>query len=116
VSGAFPKSTWIRLAVTNQCDPVSLAITNTVTSLVAPAGTSYVCYQITLQGDVAKSNGSLYFDDSVLDQTATGSNNWNLVWNDEFTSNSINTNVWSFETGDGSAYNIPGWGNNELEY
>ncbi|MDB6110767.1 MAG: hypothetical protein JWR69_2517 [Pedosphaera sp.] len=115
-SGAFPKNTWIKLAVTNQCDPVSLTITNTVTSLVAPSGTSYVRYQIVLRGDVNNSNGSLYFDDLVLDQTAAGASNWNLVWNDEFTSNSINTNVWSFETGDGSVYNIPGWGNNELEY
>ena len=35
---------------------------------------------------------------------------WNLVWTDEFNSNSINTSNWTFE------YGNSGWGNNELEY
>jgi len=35
---------------------------------------------------------------------------WNLVWSDEFSGTTINTNNWSFETGAG------GWGNSELEY
>jgi len=33
----------------------------------------------------------------------------NLVWSDEFTSASLNTDVWNYELGGG------GWGNNELE-
>lgn len=33
-----------------------------------------------------------------------------LVWSDEFTGTSVNTNNWSFDLGGG------GWGNNELEY
>jgi beta-glucanase (GH16 family) len=37
---------------------------------------------------------------------------YKLIWNDEFTGNSINTNNWVFETGTGSW----GWGNNELQY
>lgn len=116
-TGAFAKNTWIKLAVTNQYDPAGFAVTNTVSSLVAPAGTSYVRDQIMLRGDANNSNGSMYFDDLVLSQTAAASlSNWNLVWNDEFNSNSINTNNWSFEIGDGSVYGNPGWGNNELEY
>jgi beta-glucanase (GH16 family) len=35
---------------------------------------------------------------------------WNLVWSDEFTSGSVNTTNWAYETGG------TGWGNNELEY
>ena len=35
---------------------------------------------------------------------------WKLVWSDEFEGDSLNTNVWTRETG-GS-----GWGNNELQY
>ena len=35
---------------------------------------------------------------------------WKLVWSDEFDGDSLNTNVWTRETG-GS-----GWGNNELQY
>ena len=40
------------------------------------------------------------------------SGDWNLVWNDEFSGTAIDTNHWTFETGNGSG----GWGNNELEY
>ncbi|RPH74547.1 glycoside hydrolase family 16 protein, partial [bacterium] len=38
------------------------------------------------------------------------SQNWSMVWSDEFDSSSINGNNWTHETGGG------GWGNNELEY
>jgi beta-glucanase (GH16 family) len=37
---------------------------------------------------------------------------YSLVWSDEFNGTSLDQNVWSFETGNGSG----GWGNNELEY
>jgi hypothetical protein len=35
---------------------------------------------------------------------------YELIWNDEFNGNSVNTDNWKFETGAG------GWGNNELQY
>ena len=38
---------------------------------------------------------------------------WRLVWNDEFSGGSIDTNHWTFDIGTGTP---PGWGNNELEY
>jgi beta-glucanase (GH16 family) len=42
--------------------------------------------------------------------------NWNLVWSDEFDGAGVNLNKWEFQIGDGSAYGIPGWGNNELQW
>lgn len=36
---------------------------------------------------------------------------WNLIWDDEFNGTAIDTNHWTFETG-----NHDGWGNNELEF
>lgn len=39
-----------------------------------------------------------------------------LVWSDEFSGASVDTTKWEFMIGDGSAYGIPGWGNNELQY
>lgn len=36
---------------------------------------------------------------------------WNLTWDDEFNGTTIDTNHWTFETG-----NHGGWGNNELEF
>jgi len=39
-----------------------------------------------------------------------------LVWSDEFDGASVDTSNWEFMIGDGCAYGICGWGNNELEY
>ena len=39
-----------------------------------------------------------------------------LVWSEEFDGPTLDPEVWFFETGDGSEYGIPGWGNNELQY
>jgi len=39
-----------------------------------------------------------------------------LVWSDEFDRAQLDPKTWYFETGDGSQYGIPGWGNNELQW
>ncbi len=39
-----------------------------------------------------------------------------LVWSDEFNAAALDPETWFFETGDGSQYGIPGWGNNELQW
>ena len=39
-----------------------------------------------------------------------------LVWSDEFEATRLNPANWFFESGDGSQYGIPGWGNNELQW
>lgn len=39
-----------------------------------------------------------------------------MVFSDEFNGGSLDPDVWFFETGDGTEYGIPGWGNNELQY
>jgi beta-glucanase (GH16 family) len=110
-NGGFPKSQWNHMLVTNQYDPNSFQITNTVSQLVAPPGTYFVRYQIVFQGDAAFSGGSLYFDDLNLTPTGTAPyGDMNIVWNDEFDGAAINTNIWTYDLGGG------GWGNNELEY
>jgi len=42
--------------------------------------------------------------------------NCTLAWFDEFDGASVDTTKWEFMIGDGSAYGLPGWGNNELQY
>jgi beta-glucanase (GH16 family) len=112
---AFPVNTWMDLPVTNQYDPNTHVLTNTTANLAAPVGTCFVRYQIVFQGDAAGSAGSMYFDDLNLTQTGGAPyGNMNIVWDDEFNGTSINTNVWTFDTGNGDSN--PGWGNNELEY
>ena len=109
--GRFPINTWNDLPVTNQYNPSTLVITNSVSRLVAPAGTYFVRYQIVLQGDASYSNGSMYFDDLNLVQIGGAPyGNWNIVWNDEFNGTTNNPNVWTYDLGNS------GWGNNELEY
>ena len=109
---AFPTNKWIDLPVTNQYNPTSLVITNYTNSLVAPAGTSFVRYQIVFEGDANYSAGSVYFDDLTLTQTSGNpQGNWNIVWSDEFNGTTINASTWTYDTGNNS-----GWGNNELEY
>jgi len=109
-TGAFPKSRWADLAITNQYDPDNDQVTNTTTQLVAPDGTLFVRYQIVFQGDANSSAGSVYFDDLNLTQTGgTPYGNLNIVWSDEFDGTAINSKVWTYDTGDG------GWGNGELE-
>lgn len=41
-----------------------------------------------------------------------------LIWNDEFDTEFINLDKWSYDTADGCQFgpNLCGWGNNELEY
>jgi beta-glucanase (GH16 family) len=39
-----------------------------------------------------------------------------LVWSDEFDAPKLDPQTWYFESGDGSQYGIPGWGNNELQW
>ena len=38
-----------------------------------------------------------------------------LVWSDEFDGETLDQSKWSFQTGDGCAFNICGWGNQELQ-
>jgi len=104
-SGSFPKDTWVHLQVTNSSS-----------NLVAPAGTYFVRYQVVFQGDAAGSGGSVYFDDLALNPTGQSAyGNWNIIWSDEFNGAGINTNVWTYDLGNGEPGN-PGWGNGELEY
>jgi beta-glucanase (GH16 family) len=109
--GAFPKDQWVDLQVTNQYDPGSFQLTNTVSHPVAPPGTLFVRYQLVFQGDANYAGGSVYFDDLNL-SIASGApyGDMNIVWNDEFEGTNINARIWTNDLGGG------GWGNSELEY
>ena len=51
--------------------------------------------------------------------STTDPTQWKKVWSDEFNTRrgaAPNSSVWGNEVGDGTAYGIPGWGNDELEY
>ncbi|TVQ07858.1 MAG: glycosyl hydrolase family protein [Balneolaceae bacterium] len=41
---------------------------------------------------------------------------WQLVWSDEFDSETLDMDKWSFQIGTGPLYGLINWGNNELQY
>lgn len=41
---------------------------------------------------------------------------YEIVFEDNFDGDSLNEEYWNYMLGDGSAYNNPGWGNNEAQY
>jgi beta-glucanase (GH16 family) len=118
-------SAWFDLQITNQCsftNPSKLillpgTIINTVTNLVAPAGTAYMRYKIIFEQGPDNANGSMYFDDLTLNQTGGTTvviPQWNIVWDDEFNQpdgSSPDPTKWTYDIG-----NNGGYGNNELEY
>ena len=128
IAGFGGLSKWFDLQITNQCSFTNAsslilipgAVTNTVTSLVAPAGTVYVRYQAVFAQGPDNAGGSMYFDDLTLNQTGgtvvtPPDTQMNIVWSDEF--NQADGSVpdptkWGFDVGNGSG----GWGNNQLEY
>jgi beta-glucanase (GH16 family) len=112
-------NTWLDLKVTNQCSFTNAStailspgtVTNTVTKLVAPAGTAYVQYQVVFAQGSDNANGSMYFADLALNQISqtTPGSQWNIVWSDEFNGTSINTANWTYDLGNSGD-------NGELEY
>ncbi len=45
----------------------------------------------------------------------TAQESWKLIWSDEFSGTIVDTTKWNFQIGNGLP-DLPGWGNNELEY
>lgn len=46
----------------------------------------------------------------------TAGGNYELIWADEFDGSAVDPAKWEFMIGNGQAYGVPGWGNNELQY
>ena len=57
----------------------------------------------------------LFLTASILLLFVNNSNAQTLVWQEEFNSTSLNTNLWTYDFGDGCERNLCGWGNSELE-
>lgn len=63
-------------------------------------------------GTIITENGTNFVTDNTGYSTPDNYPGYTLAWSDEFTGNSLNTNDWNYEIGNGAS----GWGNNELEY
>lgn len=64
------------------------------------------------KGTIITENGTNFTTDNAGPTSPNTYAGKTLVWSDEFNGNSLNTNDWNYEIGNGSG----GWGNNEQEY
>ncbi|MGB5324557.1 MAG: glycoside hydrolase family 16 protein, partial [Pseudomonadales bacterium] len=53
--------------------------------------------------------------DSAIDGPQP-SRDWVLVWSDEFNGTELDLDNWDIQLGDGKAYGLSAWGNNEEQY
>lgn len=53
---------------------------------------------------------------SSTDRQIAVPDGYEMVWNDEFNGNSLDTKKWNYDRGTGAQYGLKGWGNNELQY
>jgi hypothetical protein len=65
INSSTPDGVWLNLAVTNQLDLSTYAVTGSATHLVAPAGTAFVRYQVVFR-QPANAAGAVLFDDLNL--------------------------------------------------
>ena len=65
INASSPAGVWLNLAVTNQLDLSTYAVTGAVTNLIAPAGTTFVRYQVVFR-QPANAAGAVLFDDLNL--------------------------------------------------
>ncbi len=81
-------------------------------------GTNYVYYNIIGNPNAVRPDVSDLGNITLGTSSDSQVENWNLIWNDEFSGNTLDTNKWDYNTGYyiNSDPNTWGWGNGELEY
>jgi beta-glucanase (GH16 family) len=82
----------------------------------APAGTTHcaIFFLFIQPASTPFSGGAAFFDDVTVE--IRNPQRYTQIWVDDFKGTSLNKKDWEPMIGDGSAYGIPGWGNNELQY
>ncbi|MDO5519249.1 MAG: carbohydrate binding domain-containing protein [bacterium] len=55
-------------------------------------------------------------DITTKDSGTEETKDWQLVWSDEFTGNTLDQTKWGYMVGTGAEYGNDGWGNSEAEY
>lgn len=81
-------------------------------------GNNYIVYSFIGNPDAPRPDVSDLGELELGTSDSSELDGWNLIWNDEFAGDNLNTSKWNYNTGyyiDGDP-NKWGWGNNELEY
>jgi len=78
-----------------------------------PSGVYYD--NVTITGGVAPEPTPAPSVDFCPENSPLAYDDYELVWQDNFDENVLDTDVWSYMYGDGSQYGIPGWGNSEQQ-
>ena len=58
----------------------------------------------------------LFLSFFILFSSSSFGQAWNLIWEENFSGNSLDQSVWTHELGTGSQYGLWGWGNGELQF
>jgi len=99
-----------KVMVTSQGEEIQVAIYG---------GNVFINNALITQADIEAKNGVVHVVNAVLNipsNTIPVYEGWTLLWNDEFDGETINTENWTYETGDGTDYGLPpGWGNDEKQ-
>ena len=86
--------------------------TNTFTFMPSTAAIGDYSFEVTVSDGALSTTQKLDVKVTLPNDSAE----WTMVWSDEFEGESLNSENWNIETGDGSQYGLTGWGNNELEW
>lgn len=79
-----------------------------------PSSSDVGDHAVTITVSDTEDEASQSFTISVAVATSGGS--WSLVWSDEFDGNSLNSENWNIQNGDGSEYGLTAWGNAEQQW
>lgn len=84
-------------------------LSTSLRSSILPA--IYAIIAFSCQGDEGRENST-----KAQTEISPDTKTYQLVWEEEFEENTLDTTYWSYMIGNGEAYGLPGWGNNELQY
>ncbi len=71
---------------------------------------AFSCSETSADSDTNNDNGQ------NEEPAPNGEKEWQLVWADEFETEELDADKWSFQYGTGRDEGLTGWGNNELQY
>lgn len=112
--------------VENHCSDLSLEIqgelgtmenkvSGTINGVPVEAGEQLQSVPQSSSQDSTQDNSQDSSQDSTGSKPNAEDYTWSLVWEDEFTGESLNLDNWSYQTGTGAEYGLDSWGNGEAQ-
>jgi beta-glucanase (GH16 family) len=100
------------LSITIKGDPTNTRQANLTFNIVLSNPKNCTIASANAKAMIITEDGTNLSTDSTGYRTPLSYPGYSLIWNDEFSGDKIDQNIWNFEIGNGDN----GWGNHELEY